>query len=256
MRLLDGGFQPLVDFLLDVILKVAGILTVKGGTGAIVEYTGPGVQSLSCTGMATICNMGAEIGATTSLFPYNSRMGDYLAATKRSDIAEYAKSFQHNLKPDEGAEYDQVIEVNLSELEPHINGPFTPDLATPISQFAAAVKKNNWPSELKVALIGSCTNSSYEDMSRSASIANEASAHGLSTKSKFTITPGSEQVRATIDRDGQIGAFEKVGGLVLANACGPCIGQWDRQDIKKGDVNSSTHSYASSCCKQLTMNCL
>ncbi|KAF8598104.1 putative aconitase [Ceratobasidium sp. AG-I] len=227
----------------DVILKVAGILTVKGGTGAIVEYTGPGVQSLSCTGMATICNMGAEIGATTSLFPYNSRMGDYLAATKRSDIAEYAKSFQHNLKPDEGAEYDQVVEVNLSELEPHINGPFTPDLATPISQFAAAVKKNNWPSELKVALIGSCTNSSYEDMSRSASIANEASAHGLSTKSKFTITPGSEQVRATIDRDGQIGAFEKVGGLVLANACGPCIGQWDRQDIKKGDVNSIITSY-------------
>ncbi|QRV99395.1 aconitate hydratase [Ceratobasidium sp. AG-Ba] len=201
----------------DVILKVAGILTVKGGTGAIVEYTGPGVESLSCTGMATICNMGAEIGATTSLF----------------HIAEYAKSFQHNLKPDQGADYDQMIEINLSELEPHINGPFTPDLATPISQFADAVKKNNWPSELKVALIGSCTNSSYEDMSRSASIANEASAHGLSTKSKFTITPGSEQVRATIERDGQMEAFEKVGGLVLANACGPCIGQWDRQDERR-----------------------
>jgi len=227
----------------DVILKVAGILTVKGGTGAIVEYTGPGVQSLSCTGMATICNMGAEIGATTSLFPFNSRMGDYLRATKRGDIAEYAQSFQHNLKPDEGAAYDQQIEINLSELEPHINGPFTPDLATPISQFAAAVKKNNWPSELKVALIGSCTNSSYEDMSRSASIANEASAHGLSTKSKFTITPGSEQVRATIERDGQIAAFENVGGLVLANACGPCIGQWDRQDVKKGEVNSIITSY-------------
>ncbi|KAL5637592.1 hypothetical protein ACGC1H_004115 [Rhizoctonia solani] len=227
----------------DVILKVAGILTVKGGTGAIVEYTGPGVESLSCTGMATICNMGAEIGATTSLFPYNERMGDYLRATKRGDIAEYAKSFQHNLQPDQGAEYDQTIEINLSELEPHINGPFTPDLATPISKFADAVKKNNWPAELKVALIGSCTNSSYEDMSRSAAIANEAASHGLSTKSKFTITPGSEQVRATIARDGQIESFEKVGGLVLANACGPCIGQWDRQDVKKGDVNSIITSY-------------
>ncbi|CAE6461204.1 unnamed protein product [Rhizoctonia solani] len=227
----------------DVILKVAGILTVKGGTGAIVEYTGPGVESLSCTGMATICNMGAEIGATTSLFPYNERMGDYLRATKRGNIAEYAKSFQHNLKPDQGAEYDQQIEINLSELEPHINGPFTPDLATPISKFADAVKKNNWPAELKVALIGSCTNSSYEDMSRSAAIANEAASHGLSTKSKFTITPGSEQVRATIARDGQIESFEKVGGLVLANACGPCIGQWDRQDVKKGDVNSIITSY-------------
>jgi aconitate hydratase len=191
--------------------------------------------------MATICNMGAEIGATTSLFPYNNRMGDYLRATKRGEIAEYAQSFQHNLKPDEGAEYDQRIEINLSELEPHINGPFTPDLATPISQFAAAVKKHNWPAELKVALIGSCTNSSYEDMSRSA-IANEAASHGLSTKSKFTITPGSEQVRATIARDGQIESFEKVGGLVLANACGPCIGQWDRQDVKKGEVNSSACS--------------
>ncbi|KAG8700211.1 Aconitate hydratase mitochondrial, partial [Ceratobasidium sp. 423] len=158
-------------------------------------------------------------------------------------IAAYAKSFQHNLKPDQGAEYDQQIEINLSELEPHINGPFTPDLATPISKFAEAVKKNNWPAELKVALIGSCTNSSYEDMSRSAAIANEAASHGLSTKSKFTITPGSEQVRATIARDGQIEAFEKVGGLVLANACGPCIGQWDRRDIKKGDVNSIITSY-------------
>ncbi|KAG8960311.1 Aconitate hydratase mitochondrial [Tulasnella sp. 408] len=227
----------------DVILKVAGILTVKGGTGAIVEYTGPGVESLSCTGMATICNMGAEIGATTSMFPYNERMGDYLRATKRGDIASYAKQFQHNLKPDENAEYDQVIEINLSELEPHINGPFTPDLATPISKFAQAVKENNWPQELKVALIGSCTNSSYEDMSRSASIARQASEHGLETKSKFTITPGSEQVRATIARDGQIGAFEKVGGVVLANACGPCIGQWDRRDVKKGEKNSIITSY-------------
>ncbi|KAG8794895.1 Aconitate hydratase mitochondrial [Serendipita sp. 401] len=227
----------------DVILKVAGILTVKGGTGAIVEYTGPGVESLSCTGMATICNMGAEIGATTSIFPFNNRMVDYLNATKRPEIAKYAQRFAHNLTPDQGAEYDQVIEINLSELEPHINGPFTPDLATPLSQFKEAVKANKWPEELKVALIGSCTNSSYEDMSRAASIAKEASDHGLDVKSKFTITPGSEQVRATIDRDGQIGVFEKVGGVVLANACGPCIGQWDRRDVKKGEVNSIITSY-------------
>ncbi|KAJ7773506.1 aconitate hydratase [Mycena olivaceomarginata] len=207
----------------DVILKVAGILTVKGGTGAIVEYKGPGVESLSCTGMATICNMGAEIGATTSMFPFNNRMVDYLNATKRPDIANYAKQFAHNLKADENAEYDQVVEINLSELEPHINGPFTPDLATPISQFASEVKKNGWPDELKVALIGSCTNSSYEDMSRSASIAKEASDHGLDVKSQFTITPGSEQVRATIDRDGQIG--------------------WDRRDVEKGVANSIITSY-------------
>ncbi|TCD60769.1 Aconitate hydratase mitochondrial [Steccherinum ochraceum] len=227
----------------DVILKVAGILTVKGGTGAIVEYTGAGVESLSCTGMATICNMGAEIGATTSLFPFNHRMTDYLKATKRSEIAAYAQRFQHNLKPDEGAEYDQVIDINLSELEPHINGPFTPDLATPLSKFKDEVIKNNWPTELKVGLIGSCTNSSYEDMSRAASIAREAKAHGLNTKSKFTVTPGSEQVRATIERDGQMAALEEVGGLVLANACGPCIGQWDRQDVKKGEANSIITSY-------------
>ncbi|THG96533.1 hypothetical protein EW026_g5314 [Hermanssonia centrifuga] len=229
--------------LTDVILKVAGILTVKGGTGAIVEYTGPGVESLSCTGMATICNMGAEIGATTSLFPFNHRMTDYLKATKRDSIAEYAKRFQHNLKADEGAEYDQVIDIDLSELEPHINGPFTPDLATPLSKFKEAVEQNNWPTELKVGLIGSCTNSSYEDMSRAASIAREAHEHGLSTKSKFTITPGSEQVRATIARDGQMAALEEVGGLVLANACGPCIGQWDRRDVKKGESNSIITSY-------------
>jgi aconitate hydratase len=228
----------------DVILKVAGILTVKGGTGAIVEYKGPGVESLSCTGMATICNMGAEIGATTSLFPFNHRMSKYLHATKRGDIAQYAERFAHNLRADEGAEYDEVIEINLSELEPHINGPFTPDLATPISKFAEEAKKNGWPDEIKVGLIGSCTNSSYEDMSRSASIAREAAEHGLEVKSQFTITPGSEQVRATIERDGQIGAFEKVGGLVLANACGPCIGQWDRQDVKKGEVNTSMYAAA------------
>ncbi|KIJ49374.1 hypothetical protein M422DRAFT_27736 [Sphaerobolus stellatus SS14] len=227
----------------DVILKVAGILTVKGGTGAIVEYYGPGVESLSCTGMATICNMGAEIGATTSLFPFNSRMADYLHSTKRPEIAKYAETFAHNLRADQGAEYDHHIEINLSELEPHINGPFTPDLATPISKFAEEVKKNNWPQELKVALIGSCTNSSYEDMTRSAAIARQASEHGLSTKSKFTITPGSEQVRATIARDGQIEAFENVGGIVLANACGPCIGQWDRRDVAKGEANSIITSY-------------
>lgn len=218
-------------------------MTVKGGTGAIIEYYGPGVESLSCTGMATICNMGAEIGATTSVFPYNKRMGSYLEATKRGDIAKYAESFQHNLRADKDAEYDQVINLNLNELEPHINGPFTPDLATPISKFAQAVKDNNWPSELKVGLIGSCTNSSYEDMSRSAAIAEEAKAHGLVCKSKFTITPGSEQVRATIDRDGFVKSFEDVGGVVLANACGPCIGQWDRTDVKKGEKNSIITSY-------------
>jgi aconitate hydratase len=228
---------------IDVILKVADILTVKGGTGAIVEYYGQGVDSLSCTGMATICNMGAEIGATTSMFPFNHRMKDYLSATKRADIGDYAQRFAHNLKADQGAEYDQHIKIDLSELEPHINGPFTPDLATPVSKFKDAVTKNNWPSELKVALIGSCTNSSYEDMSRAASIAKQASAHGLSAKSKFTVTPGSEQVRATIERDGQMAALEEIGGLVLANACGPCIGQWDRQDVKKGEKNSIITSY-------------
>ncbi|KAL1412900.1 Aconitate hydratase mitochondrial [Vanrija albida] len=227
----------------DVILKVAGILTVKGGTGAIIEYTGPGVDTLSATGMATICNMGAEIGATTSLFPFNDKMAGYLQATNRSDIAQYANAFKHNLTPDKGAEYDQVININLSELEPHINGPFTPDLATPISKFAQAVKENDWPAELKVGLIGSCTNSSYEDMSRSAAIATEAENHGLKAKSLFTITPGSEQVRATITRDGFTDTFEKAGGVVLANACGPCIGQWDRQDVPKGVKNSIITSY-------------
>ncbi|GAA6000243.1 hypothetical protein JCM10207_007922 [Rhodosporidiobolus poonsookiae] len=227
----------------DVILKVAGILTVKGGTGAIIEYFGEGVESLSCTGMATICNMGAEIGATTSLFPYNSRMGDFLDATDRNPIRKYAESFQHNLRPDQNAEYDQVIEINLSELEPHINGPYTPDLATPLSKFAQAVKDNNWPEKLSVGLIGSCTNSSYEDMSRSASIAEEAAKHGLKAESGFTITPGSEQIRATIERDGQMKSLEAVGGVVLANACGPCIGQWDRQDVPKGTKNSIITSY-------------
>ncbi|KAG4305396.1 hypothetical protein PORY_000952 [Pneumocystis oryctolagi] len=239
---LSGWASPKVAYQ-DVILKVAGIFTVKGGTGAVIEYFGPGVKSLSCTGMGTICNMGAEIGATTSLFPYNERMAQYLNATKRSYIAEYAERYKHVLSADEGCEYDKVIEINLSELEPHINGPFTPDLSTPISKFKEAIKVNNWPTELKVGLIGSCTNSSYEDMSRSASIAKDAYEHGLTVKSKFTITPGSEQIRATILRDGQLKVLEDVGGVVLANACGPCIGQWDRKDVEKGQKNSIITSY-------------
>jgi len=227
----------------DVILKVAGILTVKGGTGAIVEYFGPGVESISCTGMATICNMGAEIGATTSVFPFNHRMSDYLKSTGREDIASAAQQHSKFLQADSGAQYDQVIEINLSELEPHVNGPFTPDLATPISKFAEAARQNGWPTELKAALIGSCTNSSYEDMSRAASLARQAAEHGLKAKSKFIVTPGSEQVRATIARDGQLKAFTDFGGEVLANACGPCIGQWKRTDTKKGEKNSIVTSY-------------
>ncbi|KAL5355167.1 aconitate hydratase [Aspergillus floccosus] len=227
----------------DIILKVAGLLTVKGGTGAIIEYHGPGVNSLSCTGMGTICNMGAEIGATTSMFPFNDRMYDYLKATKRQHIGEFARSYAKELREDEGAEYDQLIEINLSELEPHINGPFTPDLATPISKFKEAVEANKWPEELKVGLIGSCTNSSYEDMSRAASIARDALNHGVKSKSLFTVTPGSEQIRATIERDGQLQTLEEFGGVILANACGPCIGQWDRKDVKKGEPNSIISSY-------------
>jgi aconitate hydratase len=187
--------------------------------------------------------MGAEIGATTSVFRFNDRMADYLVGTKRGDIAKYAQQYAKTLSPDEGCEYDQLIEIDLNTLEPHINGPFTPDLATPISKFKDAVKEHGWPSELKVGLIGSCTNSSYEDMSRSASIAREALEHGLKVKSQFTVTPGSEQVRATIARDGQLQTFEEAGGMVLANACGPCIGQWDRRDVKKGEKNSIVSSY-------------
>ncbi|KAK5993126.1 Aconitate hydratase [Cladobotryum mycophilum] len=215
----------------------------KGGTGAIVEYHGSGVDGISATGMGTICNMGAEIGATTSVFPFNDRMHDYLAATKRKDIGDFARAYATELREDQGAEYDQLIEINLSELEPHINGPFTPDLGTPISKFSQAAKDNNWPSELKVGLIGSCTNSSYEDMSRAASIARDALDHGIKAKAAFTVTPGSEQIRATIERDGQLKTFEEFGGVVLANACGPCIGQWDRRDVKKGDANSILSSY-------------
>ena len=181
---------------------------------------GPGTNSLSSTGMATVSNMGAEIGATTTVFPFNDRMYDYLVATKRKEIGDFARSYAAELHEDEGAEYDQLIELNLNELEPHINGPFTPDLATPISKFKEAVDTNKWPEELKVGLIGSCTNSSYEDMTRAASIAEDAMSHGIKAKSLFTVTPGSEQIRATIERDGQLKTFEEFGGLVLANACG------------------------------------
>ena len=227
----------------DVILKLAGILTVKGGTGAIVEYFGPGVDSISCTGMGTICNMGAEIGATASLFPFNARMAEYLRATGRAELATLAEGFAGNLRADEGCVYDHLIEIDLGALEPHINGPFTPDLAWPLSQFAAAVKEKGYPEELKVALIGSCTNSSYEDMERAASVARQALDHGVMAKAAFTITPGSEQIRATIERDGQMDVFMKVGGMVLANACGPCIGQWKRHDIQKGEKNSIMTSF-------------
>ena len=193
--------------------------------------------------MGTICNMGAEIGATTSVFPFNNRMYEYLAATRRKDIGDYAKVYAGDLKPDEGVKYDELIHINLSELEPHINGPFTPDLATPLSKFRQAVEKNGWPTEMKAGLIGSCTNSSYEDMTRAASIAQNALDHGVKAKSLFYVTPGSEQIRATIARDGQIEVFEDFGGVVLANACGPCIGQWDRKDVKKGEKNSIVSSY-------------
>ncbi|CAM1302917.1 ACO2 (predicted), partial [Pycnogonum litorale] len=228
----------------DVILKVADLLTVKGGTGAIIEYFGSGVDSISCTGMATICNMGAEIGATTSIFPYNSRMGDYLKSTGRGEIAESAENYKEKLLCADGdAHYDQILEINLSTLEPHVNGPFTPDLANPIGKLGDAAKKNGWPLEIKVGLIGSCTNSSYEDMSRSASVAKQALKHGIKARSMFTVTPGSEQIRATIERDGQAEALRQIGGIVLANACGPCIGQWDRKDVKKGEKNTIVTSY-------------
>nr|XP_027205248.1 probable aconitate hydratase, mitochondrial [Dermatophagoides pteronyssinus] len=228
----------------DVILKVADILTVKGGTGAIVEYFGEGVDSISCTGMGTICNMGAEIGATTSVFPYNSRMYDYLVSTNRKPIAEMAEQNRQSLlSADANCKYDQVIEIDLNTLEPHVNGPFTPDLAHPISKLGENAKKNGYPLEVKVGLIGSCTNSSYEDMNRSVSLAKQALNHGLKSKAIFTVTPGSEQIRATIERDGQAKVLRDFGGIVLANACGPCIGQWDRKDIKKGDKNTIVSSY-------------
>ncbi len=253
----------------DVILKVAGILTVKGGTGAIVEYFGEGADSLSCTGKGTICNMGAEIGATTSIFSYDDKMGAYLRSTGRPDVAAEADKIRDHLRGDkevyaDPAKYfDQVIEINLSELEPHINGPFTPDLAWPLSKFAAAVKEKGYPAKLEAGLIGSCTNSSYEDITRAASIAKQAGEKNIEVKAEYYITPGSEQVRYTIERDGLTKVFDSIGGKVLANACGPCIGQWNRKtdDNKRpnsiitsfnrnfaarNDGNPNTHSFVAS----------
>ncbi|MEZ4777360.1 MAG: aconitate hydratase [Bacteroidia bacterium] len=253
----------------DVILKVAGILTVKGGTGAIVEYFGPGAQSMSCTGKGTIGNMGAEIGATTSTFGYDESMSRYLHATGRAEVAVLADQIAEHLTGDPEAYanpekyFDQVIEINLSELEPHINGPFTPDRAWPLSQFADAVRENGFPQTLEVGLIGSCTNSSYEDLDRAASLAKQAVAKNLKARSEFTITPGSEQVRFTVERDGLLDAFEQIGGVVLANACGPCIGQWarhmdnpnrknsiitsfNRNFAKRNDGNPNTHAFVAS----------
>ena len=253
----------------DVILKVAGILTVKGGTGAIVEYFGEGARSLSATGKGTICNMGAEIGATTSIFGYDEKAETYLRGTKRAEIADAANAIKEHLTGDADvyanpAQYfDQVIEINLSELEPHVNGPFTPDLAWPISKFAAAVKENNWPVKLEVGLIGSCTNSSYEDITRAASIAQQAIDKNLKAKAEYTVTPGSELVRYTVERDGYLNTFEQIGGVVLANACGPCIGQWSRHTddptrknsiitsfnrnfAKRQDGNPNTHAFVAS----------
>ncbi|MBT4283193.1 MAG: aconitate hydratase [Candidatus Marinimicrobia bacterium] len=233
----------------DVILKVAGIVTAKGGTGAIVEYFGEGADNMSCTGKGTICNMGAEIGATTSIFGYDNHMAKYLRATGRSAVADLADSMKDNLRADDEVLsnptdfFDEIIEINLSELEPHINGPFTPDKATPVSQMKSVAQENDWPTKVEVGLIGSCTNSSYEDISRAASIAKQAVDKGLKTKAKFTITPGSEQVRYTIQRDGFIDVFEKLGADVFANACGPCIGQWARSGADMKEKNTIVHSF-------------
>lgn len=233
----------------DVILKVAGILTVKGGTGCVVEYFGEGAESMSCTGKGTICNMGAEIGATTSTFGYDDSHARYLSATGREDIANAANAIKEYLTADPEVYanpenyFDQVIEINLSELEPYINGPFTPDRATPISQMKVEAEKNGWPTKIDVGLIGSCTNSSYEDISRSASLAEQAVAKKIKAKAEFKITPGSEQVRYTIDRDGLIDTFHKIGASVFANACGPCIGQWAREGSEKEEKNSIIHSF-------------
>ncbi len=233
----------------DVILKVAGILTVKGGTGAIVEYFGEGAESMSCTGKGTICNMGAEIGATTSTFGYDESMARYLRATGRAEVADLANEVAEHLTADPevyadpSTYFDQVIEINLSELEPHLNGPFSPDIATPISQMGAEAKKNGWPLIIEYGLIGSCTNSSYEDIARSASIAKQAADHHIKPKAKFTITPGSEQVRYTIERDGFIKLFDEIGASVFANACGPCIGQWAREGADRKETNTIVHSF-------------
>src|SRR5690606_23196343 len=253
----------------DVILKVAGILSVKGGTGAVIEYFGPGAESLSCTGKGTICNMGAEVGATTSTFSYDESMRRYLVGTGREVLANMADAIAEHLQGDDevyadpAKYFDQVIEIDLSTLEPHVNGPFTPDLAWPLSKFAAAVKENEWPAKLEVGLIGSCTNSSYEDLTRSASVAKQAADKKLKAKSEFTITPGSEQVRFTAERDGILQTFDQIGGVVLANACGPCIGQWarhtddpnrknsiitsfNRNFAKRNDGNPNTHAFVAS----------
>ena len=253
----------------DVILKVAGILTVKGGTGAVVEYFGPGAKRLSCTGKGTIGNMGAEIGATTSTFGYDTSMKRYLKATGRADVARLADKVKEHLTGDPECYkdpekyFDQVIHINLSKLEPHINGPYTPDAAWPISKFAKAVKDNGYPQKLEVGLIGSCTNSSYEDLTRAASLAKQAAKKKIKVKSEFTITPGSEQIRFTVERDGILDDFEKIGGVVLANACGPCIGQWarhtddpnrknsiitsfNRNFAKRNDGNPNTHGFVAS----------
>ena len=233
----------------DIILKLAGILTVKGGTGSIVEYFGEGAKNISCTGKGTICNMGAEIGATTSTFGYDDSMERYLIATGRKEVAKLANNIRHHLTGDDEVYknpekyFDEVIEINLNELEPYLNGPFTPDKATPISQMASEAKKNDWPIDVEVGLIGSCTNSSYEDISRASSIAQQAIDNKLKVKSKYTITPGSEQVRYTIEKDGLIEIFNQIGGTVFANACGPCIGQWQRKDAEKESKNTIVHSF-------------
>jgi len=233
----------------DVILKVAGILTVKGGTGAIVEYFGEGATSMSCTGKGTICNMGAEIGATTSTFGYDESMSRYLASTGRADVAAAADAIKQylNADPEVYAEptkyFDELIEINLSELEPHLNGPFTPDLATPISKMKEVAAANGWPNKVEWGLIGSCTNSSYEDLSRAASIAKQAVVKGLATKAEFGINPGSEQVRYTADRDGLIGTFTDLNATIFTNACGPCIGMWDRMGAEKKEKNTIVHSF-------------
>ncbi|MCE2935905.1 MAG: aconitate hydratase [Cyclobacteriaceae bacterium] len=233
----------------DVILKVAGILTVKGGTGAIVEYFGEGATSMSCTGKGTICNMGAEIGATTSTFGYDASMERYLIATGRAEVAQMANKIKEHLTADPEVYanpekyFDQIVEINLSELEPHLNGPFTPDLATPISKMKDEAARNGWPTRVEVGLIGSCTNSSYEDIARAASLAKQVANKGLKTKAEFTITPGSEQVRYTIERDGFINTFDKIGAKVFANACGPCIGMWNRYGSDKKEKNTIVHSF-------------
>ncbi|WWC63048.1 aconitate hydratase, mitochondrial [Kwoniella dejecticola CBS 10117] len=227
----------------DIILKVASILTVRGGTGSIIEYMGPGAEQLSATGMGTIGNMGAEVGATCSIFPYNRGMADYLDLTGRSTIAQAAQGYKHDLKADEGAEYDRMIDINLSELEPHINGPFTPDLSWSISNMPQAIEGKEWPTKISAALIGSCTNSSYEDLSRAASIAEQATKAGLKLQTELLIGPGSEEIRATVGRDGILSELEDAGGLVLANACGACVGQWERPTIEKGTKNTIISSF-------------